>query len=216
MNNPNDPRRFAPATQRNREPILKVLRRVLPPRGTVLEVASGSGEHAIFFAPRLKPRFWQPSEPEPLLRESILAWMKEVPSDNLFPPIPLNVAESVWLIESAENPPVNLSEITAIIAINLIHISPFTATLGLMAGAGRILPTGGILYLYGPFKRGGKHTAPTNESFDEMLQQQNSEWGVRNLEEVEAVARKNGLNLQEIVEMPANNLSVIFRRESEG
>ncbi|MCT7954375.1 DUF938 domain-containing protein [Laspinema palackyanum] len=212
MNHPNDARRFAPATQRNREPILKVLRRVLPPTGTVLEVASGSGEHAIFFAPRLKPRLWQPSEAEPILRDSILAWMKEVPSDNLFPPIHLNVAESVWSIESPENSQVNVSEITAIVAINLIHISPFTATLGLMAGASRILPVGGILYLYGPFKRGGKHTAPSNASFDEMLQQQNSEWGVRNLEEVEAVALENGLNLLEIVEMPANNLSVVFQK----
>jgi hypothetical protein len=151
-----------------------------------------------------------------MLRESILAWMKEVRSDNLFPPIPLNVAESIWSIESPENFPVNVSEITAMIAINLIHISPFTATLGLMAGAGRIIPVGGILYLYGPFKRGGKHTAPSNESFDEMLQQQNPEWGVRNLEEVEAVALENGLSLLEIVEMPANNLSVVFRREGGG
>lgn len=213
MHNANDARRFAPATQRNREPILKVLRRVLPPTGTVLEVASGSGEHAIFFAPRLKPRLWQPSEAEPMLRDSILAWMKEVPSDNLFPPIPLNVAESVWSIEYPENSQVNVSEITAIIAINLIHISPFTATLGLMAGASRILPVGGILYLYGPYKRGGKHTAPSNESFDEMLQQQNPEWGVRNLEEVEAVALEKGLKLLEVVEMPANNLSVVFQKE---
>lgn len=214
MNNTNDARRFAPATQRNREPILKVLRRVLPPTGTVLEVASGSGEHAIFFAPRLKPRQWQPSEAEPILRDSILAWMKEVPSDNLFPPIPLNVAQSVWSIESAENPLVNLSEITAIVAINLIHISPFSATLGLMAGASRVLPVGGILYLYGPYKRGGKHTAPSNESFDEMLQQQNPEWGVRNLEEVEAVALEKGLSLLEVVEMPANNLSGVFQKET--
>jgi DNA modification methylase len=214
MNNSNDARRFAPATQRNREPILRVLRQVLPPTGTVLEVASGSGEHAIFFAPRLKPRLWQPSEPEPILRDSILAWMHEVPSDNILPPIPLNVAESVWSIEQAENWGEIQSDITAIIAINLIHISPFAATLGLMAGANRILPPGGTLYLYGPFKRGGKHTAPTNESFDYSLQQQNSEWGVRNLEDVEVVALQNHLILSEIVEMPANNLSVVFQKES--
>ncbi len=215
MNNTNDARRFAPATQRNREPILKVLRRVLPPTGTVLEVASGSGEHAIFFAPRLKPRLWQPTEPEPTLRNSILAWMNELPSDYLLPPVALNVTESIWPIEPEENGGKTQREITAIIAINLIHISPFTATLGLMAGASRILPPGGILYLYGPFKQGGKHTAPTNESFDYTLQQQNPEWGVRNLEDVEAVARQNHLTLQEIVEMPANNLSVVFQRENQ-
>jgi hypothetical protein len=200
-----DARQYAPTTQRNREPILEVLSRILP-EGNILELASGTGEHAIFFAPRLAPRQWYPSDPNPLLRDSIEAWRNYHPADNLHSPLDLDVCESKWRIEELE------IEINAIANINMIHISPWKACLGLMAGAGRILPVNGILYLYGPYKQNGEHTADSNRSFDESLRRQNPEWGVRNLEDVMRIAKSEGLKLQEIVAMPANNLSVIFQK----
>lgn len=195
MNEFPDARQYAPATQRNREPILKVLLQVLPPTGTVLEVSSGTGEHAFFFAPRVDPLGWIPSDPNPLARASIAAWREHCPTENLYPPLSLNVLDPVWVVEQ-DDLPEPLQEIdfkrdpiVAIVNINMIHIAPWSACLGLMAGARRILPNGGILYLYGPFKQGGKHTAPSNAAFDESLQRQNSQWGVRDLDEVVAVAQ---------------------------
>lgn len=217
MNNFLDARQYAPATQRNREPILEVLLQVLPPKGTVLEISSGTGEHAVFFASRLHPREWIPSDPNPIARASIAAWRESCPTDNLYPPIALDVCDAVWAIEGDE-PPEPLQDIdlkqdpiVAIVNINMIHIAPWSACLGLMAGAGRILPPGGILYLYGPFKQGGRQTAPSNANFDESLQMQNPEWGVRDLEEVIAVAETQNLSLVKTYAMPANNLSVIFK-----
>ena len=203
----NDTRQYAPATERNREFILEVLQRVLPPTGNILEIASGTGEHAVFFCPRLQPRQWFPSEPNPILRESIEAWQKHIPSDNLYPPLNIDVQDSVWAVEKEG------IEIAAIVNINMIHISPWATCLGLMAGAGRLLPQGGVLYLYGPYKLGGEHTAPSNLVFDESLRFQNPEWGVRNLDDVVEVAEKEGLKFVEKVEMPANNLSVVFRKD---
>ncbi|GAB4229726.1 MAG: DUF938 domain-containing protein [Stanieria sp.] len=200
-----DNRQYAPATQRNREPILAVLSRILPLEGNILELASGTGEHAVFFAPRLAPRQWYPSDPDPILRDSIEAWRNYHPTDNLHSPFDIDVCESKWQIEEE-------IEIQAMVNINMIHISPWQACLGLMSGAGRILPTGGILYLYGPYKQKGEHTAASNRSFDESLRRQNPEWGVRNLEDVIRIAQSEGLVLQEIVTMPANNLSVIFKK----
>ncbi|HEY9853484.1 MAG TPA: DUF938 domain-containing protein [Leptolyngbyaceae cyanobacterium] len=213
MTTPNDGRQYAPATQRNREPILGVLQWVLPENGTVLEVASGSGEHAVFFAPRLSPRKWLPSDPDSVSRESILVWQEHSPSENLYPPLDLDVRSPIWPLE-IKNQPENkyLADITAIVSINMIHIAPWSACLGLMAGASRILPFGGILYLYGPFKQGGKHTAESNVAFDEMLQSQNSEWGVRNLDDVIEAAKAKDLKWLETIKMPANNLSVVFQR----
>lgn len=213
MNFSEDLRQNAPATERNREPILEVLKRVLPPTGTVLEVASGTGQHAVFFAPRLSPRRWLPSDPQPLLQQSIKAWQIHSPSDNLHPPLELNVEDNPWPVEGHDLP-WELSEfpITAIVAINLIHISPWSACEGLMAGSDRILKPGGILYLYGPYKIGGKHTAPSNASFDEYLRTSNPKWGVRNLDDVAKLAKEYHLELVETVPMPANNLSVVFRR----
>jgi hypothetical protein len=211
MNTPPDARKYAPATQRNREPILEVLLQVLPPTGTILEIASGTGEHSIFFAPRLSPRQWLPSDPNPELRASIAAWAEHFPSDNLFPPLELDATQPTWQVEIEQTS--NYSPIVAIVNINMIHISPWSACLGLMAGARRILPPGGILYLYGPFKQGGEHTAPSNAAFDESLRAQNPEWGVRNLEEVIAVASKEHLNFKATHQMPANNLSVVFERQ---
>ncbi len=219
MNESLDARQYAPATQRNREPILEVLLQVLPPTGTVLEVSSGTGEHAVFLAPRLHPHKWIPSDPNPVARASIAAWREHCPADNLYPPIALDACDSVWGIEQNE-PPEGLQDIdlkrdpiVAIVNINMIHIAPWSACLGLMAGARRILPPGGILYLYGPFKQGGKHTAPSNADFDESLRAQNPEWGVRDLNDVVAVAQAQHLSLVKTYAMPANNLSVIFQAQ---
>ncbi|HBE18587.1 MAG TPA: SAM-dependent methyltransferase [Cyanobacteria bacterium UBA11149] len=212
-----DARQYAPATLRNREPILDVLWQFLPPTGTILEISSGTGEHAVFFAPRLYPRQWIPSDPNPLARESIAAWRECHPAENLHSAIAIDVRDSIWAVEKAQLPEslsgLDLIEnpIRAIVNINMIHISPFSACLGLMAGAKRILPKGGILYLYGPFKINGKHTAPSNEAFDRSLRMQNPEWGVRNLDEVVEVAGDRNLSFVKTVNMPANNLSVIFQ-----
>jgi hypothetical protein len=208
-----DRRRYAPATERNREPILAVLQQVLPPTGTILEISSGTGEHGIFMAPQLAPRDWLPSDPNPDARASIAAWQRFAPCDNMYPPIDLDASSSEWSIESRSVTICDLIQqpITAIVNINMIHIAPKSAYLGLFAGAQRILSIGGILYLYGPFKQGGVHTAPSNAAFDESLRSQNLEWGIRELEEIVAVAKSHHLELYRIYTMPANNLSVVFK-----
>ncbi|NJL47170.1 MAG: DUF938 domain-containing protein [Leptolyngbyaceae cyanobacterium SM2_5_2] len=217
MTQPSDARAYAPATQRNREPILAVLQRILPPAGTILEISSGTGEHAVFFAPRLAPRPWVPSDPNPLARESIAAWQQTMPAENLHPPLaidvtyldwPLSLQESLHLLATLD---LTQQPLHAIVNINMIHIAPWQACLGLMAGAGQILPHGGILYLYGPFKQAGQHTAPSNLAFDNSLRAQNPAWGVRDLEAVVAAAQEQGLVWVETVTMPANNFSVVFR-----
>ncbi len=202
-----DARQYAPATLRNREPILQVLLQVLPPQGTVLEIASGTGEHAVFFAPHLHPRQWLPSDPNPVARQSIVAWQKYCPSDNLHSPLALDVQNLDW---SSDRHLPNQA-IQAIVNINMIHIAAWSACLGLMSGARKILPAGGILYLYGPFKQGGNHTADSNADFDASLRSQNPEWGVRDLEAVVSVAEAENFSLLKIQPMPANNLSVIFQ-----
>lgn len=214
MNEFPDARQYAAATERNREPILEVLQQVLPPTGTVLEVSSGTGEHAVFFAPRLYPRKWIPSDPNLVARASITAWQEYCPAENLHPAIALDARDPIWLVEQSEPLPgidLKCDPIVAIVNINMIHIAPVSACLGLMAGAKRILPVGGILYLYGPFKRGGRHTASSNAAFDESLRSQNPEWGIRDLDEVVAFAQAENLSFVKTVAMPANNLSVIFQ-----
>lgn len=216
MSTPSDARRYAPATERNREPILAVLQRVLPPTGTVLEVSSGTGEHAVYFAPRLAPRRWLPSDLDPGARASIAAWREAAPAANLHAPLALDAAAPLWPVES-ENlrdlcPELDLQQhpITALVNINMIHIAPWAACLGLLAGAGRMLPPGGMLYLYGPYQQNGQHTAPSNAVFDTSLQAQNPEWGVRDLDAVVTAAETYHLALVETIAMPANNLSVVF------
>ncbi len=217
-----DLRQYAPATQRNRQPILDVLQQVLPPTGTVLEISSGTGEHATFFAPALAPRQWLPSDPNPIAQASIAAWRDHCPSPNLHPPISLNVCDPRWPVEQEPLPePLHsngfvVGNIQAIVNINMIHIAPWAACLGLMAGAQRILPPNGVLYLYGPFQQNGQHTAPSNAAFDQSLRSQNPEWGVRDLEAVIAVAAAHELTFAKTIAMPANNLSVIFQRQSIG
>lgn len=199
---PGDARAFAPASQRNRQPILEVLARVLPGSGLVLEVASGSGEHALWFAQHLRPLAWQPSDPDPACRRSIAAHAAGVHCPTLMPPLDLDVTAAIWPIERAD----------AIVCINMVHIAPWAATEGLMAGAARCLPPGGLLYLYGPYRRGGEHTAPSNAAFDESLRARNPAWGLREVEAVADLAEGHGLTLGETVEMPANNLSLILTR----
>jgi Protein of unknown function (DUF938) len=211
MNPPPDARQYAPATARNREPILQVLLQFLPIAGKVLEISSGTGEHAVFFAPHFSPRAWIPSDPNPAARASIEAWRTQSGIDNLRPAIPLDVRDSVWPVE----PPlagIDLRDepIRAIVNINMIHIAPWAACLGLMAGAKRILSPGDMLYLYGPFKQDGRHTAPSNAAFDASLQSQNPSWGVRDLEQVVAAAAAENLQLLKTVTMPAHNLSLLF------
>ena len=199
-----DPRQHRPHVARNREPILDVLKRVLPARGLVLEIASGSGEHAAYFAAALPSLIWQPSDPDTAALSSIAAHREDVGLTNLLVPVPLDVTAPSWPVAHAD----------AIICCNMIHISPWAASEGLMAGAERTLSPGGILYLYGPYKIGGCHTAPSNQEFDGYLRGQNPAWGIRDLDEVAALAERHNFALVETVAMPANNLSVIFRRET--
>jgi len=210
-----DGRMHAPATARNRDFILEVLKDVLPPSGTILEVASGTGEHAVYMVPRLQNRAWQPTDVDDGRIASIEAWRtaSDAPDniDNILPALRLDACAPRWPVE--EHPPA--APVTAILAINLIHIAPWAVCLGLMAGAGRILAEGGVLYLYGPYKRGGVHTAPSNESFDANLKAQDPSWGVRDLDDVIKVALKAGLVLLKVVDMPANNLSVVFKKQTE-
>ncbi|HEX6842780.1 MAG TPA: DUF938 domain-containing protein [Stellaceae bacterium] len=197
-----DPRLYAPAVARNREPILAVLRRVLPSSGLVLELASGSGEHARFFATALPHLSWQPSDPDPRARASIAAFRDAGAPPNLLPPLALDASAGEWPVAGA----------AAVVCINLIHIAPWAASEGLMAGAARILTAGGVLYLYGAYKEDGRHTAPSNHIFDADLRARDPRWGVRDLGEVIALARRHGFKHQETLAMPANNRSVVFRR----
>jgi hypothetical protein len=197
--------RHAPATLRNRDPILSVLRRVLPDRGVVLEIASGTGEHVVYFAPRMPDLDWQPSDIEPDALESIAAWSGVAGTTNLRPAIRLDVREPLRNMSALEGT-------TAIVSINMIHIAPWTACEGLMGVADAVLGPGGILFLYGPFRQNGRHTAPSNVSFDEDLRARDPAWGVRDLSEVAEVARAHDLVHVETVPMPANNLSVVFHR----
>jgi SAM-dependent methyltransferase len=193
-------KQHAPATQRNREPILAVLDRVLPEQGVVLEIASGSGEHAAYFAPRLPGVIWQPSDVDAAALDSIVAWTEDV--TNVRPPVLLDVRTTTWPVAAAD----------AIFCANMIHIAPWDATLGLFRGAGRILPAGGVLVLYGPFMIDHRHTAPSNQAFDDSLRARNPAWGVRDLGDVADIAHSHGLQLLERVEMPANNQTVVFER----
>jgi SAM-dependent methyltransferase len=192
----------SPSVARNRDPILSVFRRVLPPTGQVLEIASGTGEHAIHFAAALPQLTWQPTDCDEQALKSIAAHRAAAGLPNLLPPLVLNAAALEWPVERAD----------AIVAINMVHISPWQATQGLMAGAGRILPPGGVLFLYGAHKENGAHTASSNEAFDLDLRRRNPEWGVRDLEAVADLARDHALDLIERVQMPANNLSLFFHR----
>lgn len=200
---PTDARLFAAAVRRNQQPILEVISRVLPAHGLVLEIASGSGEHAAYFARHLPSLQWQPSDPDPAQRRSIDAHAAAGACPNLRPALALDVTAADWPVRAADAP-------DAIVCINMVHIAPWAASEGLFAGAGRLLPAAGVLYLYGPYKRNGRHTAPSNDAFDSWLRRQDSAWGVRNLEDMAALGTRAGFGLAEVVDMPANNLSLVF------
>ncbi|WP_421994917.1 DUF938 domain-containing protein [Reyranella sp.] len=192
----------APAAARNRQPILDVLGPRLPAQGLVLEVASGTGEHVVHFAASLPHLVFQPSDPDAPSRASIDAWSQESGLANVRPAVALDVEAADWPVAAAD----------AVLCSNMIHIAPWSAAEGLLAGAARILPSGGVLHLYGPYRREGRHTAPSNEAFDADLRRRNPAWGVRDLETVAGRAADRGFGPPEIVEMPANNLSLTFRR----
>ena len=198
----NDARRYAPATQRNSAPIIDVLRRVLPPKGLALMIAEGAGEHAVHFARAFPALTFQPTDPDASARASIAAWIAYEGLPNVLPPLALDAIEDDWPVASADS----------VLCINMIHIAPWAATEGLMRGAARLLGQGAPLYLYGPYKRGGQHTAPSNENFEQWLKNQNAEWGVRDLADVAECAGRNGFSGPEVYAMPANNLSVVFRK----
>jgi hypothetical protein len=191
----------APAAARNREPIREVLARELPPHGTVLEIASGSGEHAIHFARAFPDLAWQPSDASEAALASIAAWRAEARLANLRSPVALDVTAAAWPVTHAD----------AILCINMIHVSPWQATLGLFAGAGRLLEPGALLYLYGPYRFGGAFTAASNAEFDRSLRARDPLWGVRDVDDLEAAARSHRLILRDTIAMPANNHSLVFR-----
>ncbi len=179
------------------------MHRVLPAEGRVLEIASGSGEHAVFLARSLPGLLWQTSDLDAEARASIAAWIASENLPNVLAPLTIDVRTSDW----------NLSgPFDAVVAINMIHIAPWDAALGVLQGAGRLLRRDGVLFLYGPYKRAGAHTAPSNESFDQWLKARDPSFGVRDLEDVVSAAAQNGFALRETVEMPANNLSLIFAK----
>jgi len=202
MPDESDTRLYHPHVARNRDPILTVLKRVLPAAGKILEIASGSGEHAAFFARALRSISWQPSDLDDGALASIAAFGVEAELPNLRVPLRLDVTAAQWPVVRAD----------AIVCCNMIHIAPWAACEGLMAGAGRLLPEGGVLFLYGPYTIDGQHTAPSNREFDADLRRRNPAWGIRDLTEVTTLAAQHGLTLAETVQMPANNFSVIYRR----
>ena len=194
---------FTPSAERNKDPILHLLTRVLPSRGVVLEIASGTGQHLIHFAKALSGLTWQPSDADAELRKSIALRIAEERLANVKTPIALDVMRRPWPLVAAE----------AVVCINLIHVAPWSATQALFDGAKTLLPGGSVLFLYGPYRRFGQHTSPSNERFDSDLRAHDPEWGLRDMEDVSEVALARGFVLQEVVEMPANNFSLVFRRE---
>jgi len=193
----------APA-ERNKQPILDVLQRVLPESGLVLEIASGTGQHIVHFAKALPHLTWQPSDPDPRARQSITAWIAAEALANTREPLALDVRQQPWPASSCD----------ALVCINMVHISPWSATEALFEGAARILPEGGVVYLYGTYRVNGRDTSESNAAFDATLRAQNPEWGVRDLERVLDEASRRGFDFVESVPMPANNLSVVWRRRS--
>lgn len=195
-------KRNAPAAERNADPILAVLRRALPERGLVLEIASGTGQHAVHMARALPAIQWQPTDPDPSALASIAAWVAEAGLPNLRPPLALDVTAPVWPVARAD----------AIVCINMLHITPWTAAEALFAGAARTLPPGGLLYTYGPYRFHGQFTAPSNAAFDADLRARDPAWGVRDVDDLTTLATTTGLHLEQTVPMPANNHSLLFRR----
>jgi cyclopropane fatty-acyl-phospholipid synthase-like methyltransferase len=195
-------KRHAPAAARNRDPILAVLRTVLPETGRVLEIGSGTGEHAVHFARNLPGIEWQPSDVHPEWLASIEAWRADEGIGNMLPPLRLEVRDHDW----------GAANVVALVSINMIHIAPWECCEALFAGAARLLPAGAPLVLYGPFCFDGEFTAPSNAAFDEELRRRDPSWGVRDLTVVTRVARTAGFDRESVTAMPANNHTIVFRR----
>ena len=193
---------LSPAAERNKAPLLEVLSDVLPASGLVLEVASGTGQHVAHFARVMHGLKWQPSDPDPEMRKSIRAHAAAHALDNVAEPLDLDVLAADWPLSRAD----------AVLCCNMIHIAPWSATEGLLRGVGTLLEPAAPFVLYGPFMRDGCHTSPSNERFDTSLKQRNSAWGIRDLEVVTALAEQHGLVRAQIVPMPANNSTVVFRK----
>jgi len=199
---PDDLRLQAPAAQRNRDLIADVLAKTIRPDGLILELASGSGEHCLRFAERFPGAVLQPSDPSPRARASIDAWAQSSGLTNIRPALDLDASLAAWPLESAD----------AMICINMIHIAPWEATLGLFKGAATYLTHAGTLFTYGPYMRDGAHTSDGNRSFDADLRAENPRWGIRSIEALTEVAQDNGISAPEIVAMPSNNFCLIFKK----
>jgi hypothetical protein len=193
---------FAPAAERNREPILEVLRRVLPTSGVALEIASGTGQHAAFFSANLPSLRWQPTDRSPDALASIRSWVDGEDRHNLLPPLALDVSMPKWPIDSA----------AAVVCINMIHICPWETTEALFRGAREVLDVGAPLVTYGPYRLHGQHTAPSNAAFDENLRSRDPRWGIRDVDSLGELAERSRFVLEERVDMPANNMSLVWRR----
>jgi len=196
-------RRSAPAALRNREHIADVLGEWLPAAGVVLEIASGTGEHVVYFAERFPQLDWQPSDIHPDALESVDAWRKAVGLPNILPPLVLDASGSDWPVGRAD----------AILSINMVHISPWASALGLLDGGSRILPAGAPLIMYGPWLKDDVPTAPSNLDFDADLKRRDPDWGLRRVEEFAAAANERGVRLEATRAMPANNLMLLLRRQ---
>jgi SAM-dependent methyltransferase len=199
---PSASRETAPSAERNKQPILEVLSRVLPPTGLVLEIGSGTGQHVAHFARKLPGLTFQPSELDEQRHASIGAWTRHENLANVKAPLAFDVTHRPWPVSAAD----------AVVCINMIHISPWDATVALMRGAGEILKPGGVLVTYGPYRREGRHTAASNEVFDASLKARDPRWGVRDMESLAAIAKDSKLILEETVAMRANNFALVFRK----
>ncbi len=195
-------KRHAPSADRNREPLLSVFAELLPPRGTVLEVASGTGQHAVFFARAFPGLTWQPTDADPTALASIEAWRQGEGLSNVLAPLALDARADTWPVTHAD----------ALVCINMVHISPWEACQGLLRGAGRVLPPGAPLLLYGAYFIEGRPTAPSNLAFDASLRERDPSWGVRELGAVTAEARTHGLVLERVIDMPSHNFTLVLRR----
>ena len=195
-------RLFSPSAERNKGPISEVLSQVLPERGVVLEVGSGTGQHVVQFARAMPKLIWQPSERDADCLRSIRAWLSMAALPNVRPPLHLDVDALPWPVDSA----------AALVCINMLHIAPWSAAEALFSGCQSLLSRGGLMCLYGPFKRDGRHTAPSNKDFDALLRRQDPEWGVRDIADVSGLADAEGFDLLQTHEMPSNNLTIVFRK----
>ena len=208
-----DGRLDAAAFHRNHRPIRAVLQQFLAGKsGDVVEAGSGTGQHVVDFAGHIPEVTWWPSDLNEQHLKSIAAWRAHAGLANIRPPLRIDLSDPLWCSEMHDGS--GPGELLAVFCANVIHIAPWRVAEGLFAGAGRYLQTGGRLFLYGPFKRGGKHTAPSNAAFDQSLRDQNAEWGVRDIDDLQKLAASAGLKLVESVEMPANNLTLVFERST--